>query len=890
MAGIDAFAIEGGVVDLAGRRVVRGGAKARLTALEARLLGALARIAPETAARGDLLREVWGYGPQVRTEALEQAVRRVRVKIEADPRQPRTLLTEHGVGYRLVLAPPRRALPAERDGFVGRAAELAALAQWVASDPRRLITIQGVGGMGKTRLALAFARRWSGERAGGGPGGGGRVAFVDLSAARTRTAAIGGVLDALGAYPPDESDEAALARRAAEALRALGDALVVIDNVEQVLEDFAALAAGWLDEAPALRLVVTSRERLRIRGERLLVLDPLAIEDAVALWEQRAVGTIGGEEDRDAVAAISRRLDGIPLAIELAAARGNMYTPAELLASLDDGLAAIEVPRRGAPARAATLAGCLRWSWDLLGAAERRVLAHSAIFRGGFTLASLAAVASDPADPVPLAHRVQHLVDKSMVRVVRGQTGTRFDLFAVVRSFAEAALGSARRQAADRHLAHFSGLGSDAARRAARSDPRHATRLLQEIDNLAAAADHALASGPALRAVAPVAGIAAALARNKPAVALGWVRRVLGAGPLPGRRAVEIGLWEAELLVALARTGEAAVRLDALTAAADEWPALRGRLRLARGNAHLLEDEREAAARCYAGAIVDLEAAGDLEALAGAVDHAALAEAWLGRFDAAQRGHAAALRLHEAVGTRAGAAVTAMHLAAAAHRDGDGDRAGELYRRAATAAASFHDRDTESVALAALAGVLVHRDRLDEARDAARRALALALALDSAPLEAGAAAAIGEVCLHRGDLAGAAEALARAERAAQRSGRPFWRGRVCGLRGELALRSADLIAARRELARAEEVFRAHDQRLALTMILCRRGRLAIAASDRDEAVRLLREAERTHDARGEPRHPAVLYEIGRLRCAIGAISRAGGPDPARRARASSRVA
>lgn len=148
-----------GRVDLTRGRVERARTSATLTSLEARLLTRLAEPAPHMVDRATLRHDVWGYGPRVHTQALEQAVRRLRCKLEHDPSAPRHLLTEHGVGYRLWLGErPPAVAPADR--FVGRAAELRALDHWLDQPEPTLLTVVGAGGVGKSRLV----RQWAHER------------------------------------------------------------------------------------------------------------------------------------------------------------------------------------------------------------------------------------------------------------------------------------------------------------------------------------------------------------------------------------------------------------------------------------------------------------------------------------------------------------------------------------------------------------------------------------------------------------------------------------------------------------------------------------------------------------------------------------------------------
>ncbi|GMV39792.1 MAG: XRE family transcriptional regulator [Myxococcales bacterium] len=254
--------------------------------------------------------------------------------------------------------------------FVGRARELAAL----RDDPSRLVTLWGPGGIGKTRLALEHARREAGA-----------ALVADAVEARDTdglAAAVARALDAhLGAGDPVARVGALLAAR--------GDALLVVDNAEQATAAIGQAVAAWLEAAPALRVLVTTRERLRLPAEHVIEVGPLPLPDAdedtdaTALLVDRvqrvAPGFAVTPATRARVAALLRALDGIPLAIELAAARFDVLG---LDGLLEGGL--LDLGARGLPDRQSTVRRALEWSWDLLGDPERRALAWLSVFRGGF--------------------------------------------------------------------------------------------------------------------------------------------------------------------------------------------------------------------------------------------------------------------------------------------------------------------------------------------------------------------------------------------------------------------------------------------------------------------------------------------------------------------------
>ena len=359
----------------------------------------------------------------------------------------RRALAEVAVQVAAGVAEPGRLAraPAELTRFIGRDAERDLLAG--ALRDGRLVTLHGPGGAGKTRLAVEVARA-----AGSFPSG--RV-FIDLVPVREGHVAQA-VAAALGASerPGDPLEDAVAAR--------LGDSrsLLVLDNCEHVIDAAADLAERLLSACPGVRILATSRERLGVRGERTVRLAPLPLaSDAEILFAGRAsVADPGFAADPMTVAEICARLDGLPLAIELAAVRTAALGADGVLAGLDDRLRLV-AGGRGTDERHHSLRAVIGWSYDLLDDEERSFFRQLAVFAGTFALDAAVAVAS-VGDRGEVADLLGRLVDKSLVVHQRGEPGT-WRLLDTVRAFAADRLraGGEEAQARQRHLAWFAACG-----------------------------------------------------------------------------------------------------------------------------------------------------------------------------------------------------------------------------------------------------------------------------------------------------------------------------------------------------------------------------------------------------------------------------------------------
>ena len=412
------------------------------------------------------------------------------------------------------LSTRRSNLPVQLTSFVGRERDLADLRALV--ERHRLVTLIGTGGTGKTRLMLEVANGIADGFADG-------TWLAELAPLRDPAQVASEVARALGA--PEVPGQPAL--ETVEAFLAGKELLLLLDNAEHLVDTVATLTERLLATAPRLRILTTSREALAVSGEAVLHLqslscpaapasraggisvpvdvDAAAGTEAVRLFLDRAASVDPqfrlGAENVGPVAEICRRLDGIPLAIELAAARVSVMSPDEIARRLGDRFRLLAGGRRTAVPRQQTLHALIDWSWDLLTEDDRRLLRRLSIFAGGWTLAMAAQVVDDgpdAPDEVELLDGLTRLVDRSLVAVDRGLS-RRFRMLETIRQYSREKLIAAGEveRLADRHFAAFGSLAA-----AAEPELRGSgmvdwlDRMDAEIENLDAALEWGLESTP----------------------------------------------------------------------------------------------------------------------------------------------------------------------------------------------------------------------------------------------------------------------------------------------------------------------------------------------------------------------------------------------------------
>ncbi len=419
-------------------------------------------------------------------------------------------------------------LPVQLTSFVGRAGELRELETLIAG--ARLVTIAGVGGAGKTRLALQAAAEHA-ERFENG------IAFIDLAPVRDQTTVPRTFVLALDVADPAVEATIDAPESSAKALtdhlvRVLRDSkmLIVADNCEHVIDASSRLIGALLASCPGLRVLATSREPIGVSGEHVYKMPPLTppragdpedVEtleacESVRLFCDRSRAARSDFELTEAnsagVADICRQLDGIPLALELAAARTNVLSPAQIARRLAEAPDLLAATGRDVVERHRTLEGVLEWSYDALNGDERVLLRRLAVFNGGWSLESAESICvAEPLASGRVLDLLSHLVDRSLVVADDQGNGVRYRLLEPVRQFAERKLVRAGEDAAtrDHHRDWFVRQTGDESFVLYSSDGRLA-ELTPELDNFRAAMRWSLDSGDAtsaMRIATPLNGV-----------------------------------------------------------------------------------------------------------------------------------------------------------------------------------------------------------------------------------------------------------------------------------------------------------------------------------------------------------------------------------------------
>ncbi|MEZ4649400.1 MAG: tetratricopeptide repeat protein [Candidatus Eisenbacteria bacterium] len=715
----------------------------------------------------------------------------------------------------------RYALPPERDTFVGRREDIDAIvARLEAGDEAtdrvgahvqidagvdgeipgaaatRLLTLQGTGGTGKTRLALRYAweslSRW--------PGG---VWFCDLSEVRTADGIAAAIASALGVSLDQRNPVAHLGG----VLAGRRKSLFILDNFEQLVEHADATLGQWLESGGAARFLVTSQERLRLPDEAAYALSPLDPgTQGVELFAIRAASHRPGfevdESNRTRVDEIVRRLDGLPLAIELAASRLRMLSLEQLHERLEDRFRILSGGKKG---RHQALRATLDWSWELLRPFEQSAMAQISTLEGGFTLEAAEAVVDlsmYDEDPFVL-DVIQSLVDKSWLRADVAQGELRFHTYASVQEYAaeRAREYAAREGGARENSAQGGGSGggsvSGDAQSPAQAEARHgdyfarmSARLLEGIhgpggtaiqatlllerDNLIAACRRATLRRDAGVAEATFHAVDAVLA----------VRGPFGASAELARGVVEL--------------------LERLES---------GRILVCLGNAERRLGNVDSARVVYETALGIARETANPRLEATLTSHAAILAASQGRVTDAMEGMKASLELARRNGDRILEGNNLGNLGVLYATQGKLDEAFSHYEAALAAHHATGHREGESTVLSALSNLLIDQSRFDDARERCSAALAISRDMRDEVQGGYALSALALVDRIQGHMEAALEHGLAALDVARRSGERRFEGYLLG----------DLAVLHHTEGRASEARACFEEALSITREVRNRG-------------------------------------------------------------------
>ena len=740
----------------------------------------------------------------------------------------------------------RHSLPAERDAFIGRQLALADLARRFDGGAR-LVSLLGMGGTGKTRLATHFGWTALGEFAGG-------VWFCDLAVARDIDGLTYAVAQGLE-LPLGREDPVA---QIGHAIAGRGACLLILDNFEQISRHAEATLGQWLGRAAQARFLVTTREVLGIAGEEALTLAPLPQADAELLFRRRALAARRdfkpGADDEGAIAPLVKLLDGLPLAIELAAARVRTLGPRAMLARMGERFKLLTSSGHRLE-RQSTLRVAFDWSWDMLSDADRTAFAQLSVMAGAFSLEAAEQVIA--LDDLPEAARgawgpdlVQSLVDKSLLRALPGE---RFDMLISVQAYADDHLrhpgrypgsGSAALVAAQgRHCAWYAALGPQ---RAVEHD-------CVDLDNLVMACRRAVGFGRTDWACGALVGAWAALALHGPyqsgvdlAQAVSSMPGLVGADAARVQTTLGSAL-EAAGRLAEARTAqeralghgaagqggaseiEALISLGGLMGRAGQTDAARRTLQRA---LELARQQSEAVLACNA-----LNGLGNLEFVQGRMDES------LGHYEAA-------LSLAKQSSYRRGECSVLGNMGNLNASCGRVDAARTMSEQALALARTLGDKRREGNTLSNLGLQYWTQGKLDLARSACDAALTVARDLGHPRLESVVLCNLGLVHEAMRQPEQASQHLEAALVLARRMGDPRAEGQVLGYLGWVDARLGKFAAARARIDAGQTLLREVDDALSLGVSLCQRAECEWLSGQRDAAKLALTEAQQIADQAG----------------------------------------
>ncbi|WP_246212864.1 AfsR/SARP family transcriptional regulator [Streptomyces abyssomicinicus] len=885
------------VADELGELVAAHPLRERLRAAHLRALYQSGRQAQALAGYDELrhrLAEELGLDPGPELAALHQAM--LRQDASLAPARSRTHLPAprtHLPAPRTNVPSPRTDLPAARTnvpapltGLIGREQAVAEAGALLGS--ARLVTLTGPGGVGKTRLALEIAAL----AVDAFPDG---VWWVELGALSGRTAGVtevvAAVLDvrddtATGARPgiPPKS----LAHRLVDAAGGRR-MLLVLDNCEHVAGPVAALVDLLLGAAPDLRVLTTSREPLALAGEMLYAVPPLEVPvpgadpvraASVRLFMARATAAAPGfvldEAGAPAVAAICRRLDGLPLALELAAARVRTLGVRGVADRLDDRFHLLTVSGRGRPARQQTLRAVIDWSWEQLTERQQQVLIRLAVHPGGCTLVAAEAVCADLGrdGAADVADLLDQLVARSMVEPVASGAGIRYRLLESITAYCLERI-SGDDPVFDRRDLYYTELAEQAAPHLHGPAQRQwLERLDTEVPNLRATLEHTTDPAPALRLVDALAWYWYLRGTHREGHA--FITAVLA---LPGARCSRTAAWEAGFAML---TGDGTGLLERSRTAARAVDARDARSRWFLALAHLNFGDAAGAEVLLTDALAAFRTAGDRWGEAATLAGRAKQAMFQGDHALAERSGSRSLALFTDLGDGWGQLQASDMLGYLAEINGDYERGTRLHREGLRAAENLRLWTDASYRLSSLGRLALLTADLDASRELHERAMRLADEQSSSFAREFARVGLGLVARRAGDLDTAQrlfeQSLAWNRRLETDYGRPFYgMSLLLAELGFLAEQRGDPATARTwHLEGFATARQTGDPR---AVALAQEGLAGVAAAEGawEEASALLEKATALRASVGAPLPAAEHGDIHRITTAIHTASNRQAP-------------